>query len=136
MFGECHCLSEYTGQNCELHQDTTTMPNPMSSRTALIVGSTVAGSVLVLSLLIVAGVVIVVLFYITKVHKTRQGVMRISPSQQFQKDHNESPREKVDLEPSAPPYEHAQLPCAETKLMLDSEKSCYVDLEYTKRPPV
>ena len=71
MSGECHCLSEYTGQNCELRQDTTTMPDRMmSSRTALIVG-TVVGSVLGTSIIVTGIVLVLVLFFIFKKHKNK-----------------------------------------------------------------
>ena len=114
MSGECHCLSEYTGQNCELRLDTTTMPDRMmSSRTALIVG-TVVGSVLGTSIIVTGIVLVLALFFIFKKYKKRWGTLRISSSQQLS-NKNENQNEKVILESCVPTYDDAQLPSAKHK---------------------
>ena len=89
--GQCHCLSNYTGQNCEMYIDTVLPKRNVGP--GVIVGSvlgSVAGVVLITTLISVA------IIYLIKHIKSNKANLTISPSQQFK-----STIEKVSLDPSS-----------------------------------
>ena len=92
MNGECHCLSNYTGLRCEILTSTETdsmetVPiHAQSNHVAIIAGATVGIAIVSLTLLLIALVVMAVTIkgLVTRVHKTRDLRLRVSPSQQFE----------------------------------------------------
>ena len=100
--GKCQCLSNYTGQNCEVYQE-------LVLSTGTIVASVLGGvvGISVLSITIVA-VMIAGIYFTSRRIKMKKTRFKISPSQQFQP--SDSEREKVNsLEPFAPPNKQTLL---------------------------
>ena len=140
MTGECLCLPDYVGRNCEqLRNQTTTSATTettesMPNRTAVIAGA-VVGSVLGTLVVIAAFVVLAtVLCLVLKKHKTRKQSLRISPSQQFA-ENDKKLQTDINFKPSAPPpppqYKDIQTSetFTETKLIANTEKAPLTEVE-------
>lgn len=100
--GDCHCLANYTGWNCELPRNTSEMmPNPPGIIVGALVGSTTA------VLIVIAVAVLVLLIIFSKnflsCHQTRQANLKISPSSQFEISEAQSWDIKLEHSLSLPP---------------------------------
>ena len=130
MSGECHCLANYTGQDCELPlppvQSTTAGPITLTDPDITpgeIVGVVIGG--IAVALIIIAVVVLVILICWNNIflcHKTRQVRLKISPSSPFEMSEAQN-KSVQELEcPVTPPPSYDQIqPCVLPEIIVTTE---------------